>query len=291
MKKWFLTVFLVMTAFLLNAQYSPITINPSGNVVNTNANITFTNKLFGIFNGNGSSLTNLSLNNATGTNVTVTNLNMSGVITLTNITISNPTFTGSGSFGGVGMTNASISASNVTAIGTITGNGRGLTNIPASSIVPTNIITWIDVAEFADGWNSYYYRGGASSPAYFTNSAMNEYAFAVNATYVGFGIRVTPQMTYGYTNLNVTVYFVASTTTVKGTLDVIMRYQDLNSSFGATPYVALNVGTFTNGINPRTCTISINPSVTNWFGNLNIATGSGILTNQIHCMGVKLEAY
>jgi hypothetical protein len=46
MKKWFLTVFLVMTAFLLNAQYSPITINPSGNVVNTNATITFSNYSF-----------------------------------------------------------------------------------------------------------------------------------------------------------------------------------------------------------------------------------------------------
>jgi hypothetical protein len=45
MKKWFLTVFLVMTAFLLNAQYSPITINRGGNVVNTNGTITFSNSL------------------------------------------------------------------------------------------------------------------------------------------------------------------------------------------------------------------------------------------------------
>jgi hypothetical protein len=45
MKKWFLTVFLVMTAFLLNAQYSPITINRSGTVVNTNESIIFSNNI------------------------------------------------------------------------------------------------------------------------------------------------------------------------------------------------------------------------------------------------------
>ena len=95
MRKWFLTVFLVMTAFLLNAQYSPITINPSGNVVNTNANITFTNKLFGIFNGNGSALTNLNpanlIFNATTQTTAVLNFNLNEIAITNNITFTSAT--------------------------------------------------------------------------------------------------------------------------------------------------------------------------------------------------------
>ena len=226
---------------------------------------------------------------------TVTNLTAGQIATISAAVTNNasPTLTGlsvgaqaaldvngNGKVGGVGLTN-----------GVLTGNGSGLTNIKSSAVVATNIITYIGVEQFADGWNSYYLGSAPSTPAYFTNSSLTEFAFALNSAYTGFGLRISPQMTYGYTNLNITVYFVASKTTVKGTLDVYMRYQDLNSFFGATPYVALNVGTFTNGINPRTCTFSINPNTTAWYGQLNIATGAGILTNQIHCMGVKLEAY
>jgi len=261
----------------------------------------------GTFTGNGTGLTNIPSTGITGLGTaaysnstafapsTVTNLTSGQLATIAAAVTNNasPTLTGlsvgaqtaldvngNGKVGGVGLTN-----------GVLTGNGSGLTNIKSSAVVATNIITYIGAEQFADGWNSYYLVQAASYPAYFTNSSLNEYAFALNSAYTGFGLRISPQMTYGYTNLNITVYFVASKTTVKGNFDVYMRYQDLNSFFGATPYVALNVGTFTNGINPRTCTFSINPNTTAWYGQLNIATGSGILTNQIHCMGVKLEAY
>ena len=45
MKKVYLVILLMIFAFLANAQFSPITINPSGTVVNTNVNISFTNNL------------------------------------------------------------------------------------------------------------------------------------------------------------------------------------------------------------------------------------------------------
>ena len=50
---------LIMVVFLANAQYSPITINSTGTVVNTNATVTFTNKIVGIFSGDGAGLTNI----------------------------------------------------------------------------------------------------------------------------------------------------------------------------------------------------------------------------------------
>ena len=65
MKKVYLVIFLIVFAFFANAQFSPITINPSGAVVNTNVNISLTNNLI----GNGFSLTNLN-----GTNISQSTL-------------------------------------------------------------------------------------------------------------------------------------------------------------------------------------------------------------------------
>ena len=55
MKKWFLIITLVMIALFGKAYQSPfqsLTVDATGAVVNTNVNITFTNKIFGTFNGN-----------------------------------------------------------------------------------------------------------------------------------------------------------------------------------------------------------------------------------------------
>ena len=67
MKKVYLVIFLIVFAFFANAQFSPITINPSGAVVNTNVNISLTNNLI----GNGFSLTNLN-----GTNISQVDVNL-----------------------------------------------------------------------------------------------------------------------------------------------------------------------------------------------------------------------
>jgi hypothetical protein len=95
MKKWILTIFLTMVAFLLNAQYSPITINRGGNVVNTNGTITFSNSLV---------VSNIVANSVGQTNI----------------------------FDISSFTNGLI-ANTVNITGTLIANGAGLTNITGVS--------------------------------------------------------------------------------------------------------------------------------------------------------------